>query len=62
MDVRELNREQLEELKGNYLCERDGVAWWDIANADAIVTDEEIFEHYAGTDFVNDDFSCSCGQ
>lgn len=70
MDVRDLNREQLTQLKVNYMCqladeglfaEMFGVdynepSYGDIANADELVPDDVIFEHYEGSDFVEDDF------
>lgn len=74
MNVTELSREQIVELKGDYLCrladegtfaevmgvDYDAPSWGDMANADEIVPDDVIFEEYAGTDFVPDDFCCSC--
>lgn len=61
MDVRELDRDQLVELKQNHLCETQGsVSWGELIDADEIVSDEEIYEAYEGTDFVPDDFFCSC--
>lgn len=65
MKVEELSREQLVELKQNYLTELsdkrngEGVSYWELANADELVSDEEIFDYYAGTDFVPEDFFCS---
>lgn len=65
MDVKELSREQLVELKQNYLTELadkrngEGVSYGELANADELVTDEEIFLFYAGVDFVSEDFFCS---
>jgi hypothetical protein len=62
MKVTELNRDQLVCLKQAYLCElpqdwfADEPSYQDLANADSIVSDEEIFSHYAGTDFVPEDF------
>lgn len=66
MNVHELTKDQLEELKGNYLTEKMDAAgewpsWGELAAADELVSDEEVFEHYDGTDFVNDDFSCTAG-
>ena len=63
MEVTELSRDQLTELKGNYLDERmDGSAsWGEIADADEIISDAEIFEAYAGYEFGNDDFGCTAG-
>lgn len=63
MEVTALTRDQLVELKGNSLDERmDGSAsWGEIADADEIISDAEIFEAYAGYEFGNDDFSCTAG-
>lgn len=67
MTVYELNREQLTELKQAYLTrvldERgESPSQYELANIDDYVSDEEIFDEYAGTDFVPDDFFCSAGQ
>ena len=64
MTVYELNREQLIELKQAYLTrvldERgESPSYGELASADEIISDDEIYEAYAGTDFVRDDFSCS---
>ena len=58
MDVHELNREQLIQLKQAILCERDtGTSYGELAAADELVTDEEVFVQYGGTNFVEDDFT-----
>ena len=67
MTVRELNRDQLIELKQAYLTQKldeqgEGISYGELAEADELVSDAEIFEEYAGTDFVPDDFTCSAGQ
>ena len=73
MDVRELSREQLVELKQNYMEELvnegtfaevmgvdyDFPSYGDMADADIAIPDALMFEHYDGTDFGNDDFFCS---
>lgn len=54
MDVRELTRDQLEELKETYL--------WETENDYVFVSeipDSVIFEYYGGICFVNDDFFSS---
>lgn len=61
MTVRELNREQLIELKGRYIDDRnaekgEGTSYQEYAEADYLVSDEEIFTAYDGTEFVEDDF------
>lgn len=67
MTVYDLNRDQLVELKQNYLTENMeeqgyGVSYDVLADADNIISDERIYEIYAGTEFSPDDFFCSAGQ
>lgn len=67
MTVYDLNRDQLTELKQNYytqlLDERgESPSYEELAFIDDYVSDEEIYDEYAGTDFVPDDFSCSAGD
>lgn len=76
MDVHDLSRDQLIELKQNYFTELvnegtfaevvgrdyDEPSWWDLANADDIVPDDVIFRNYEGIHFVNDDFFCTAGS
>lgn len=71
MDVRELSRAQLTELKGDYMCrmaeegmfaeifgvDYDHPSWGDIANADEIVPDDVVFREYEFVNFVEGDFS-----
>jgi len=73
MDVTELTREQLTELKCNYLeqladegtfaevldVDYNEPSYFDLANADEIVPDCVIFRNYEGVCFVNDDFFCT---
>lgn len=63
MDVTELNRDQLIELKLSYLEEVIGEepSWYDLALVDDIVSDDYVFEKESGTNFVVDDFFCSAG-
>lgn len=61
MSVEELNRDQLIQLKQNMLMERmdeegETPSWGELAEVDSIITDEEVQQEYAGTDFVTDDF------
>lgn len=70
MQVQDLNREQLIELKQRYLsklsnesvyAEVMGVdynepSYYDIANADNIVSDDVIFREYEGVEFMEEDF------
>ena len=59
MKVSELNRDQLTQLKARYYDDRhpDGISWGELANADDLVTDEEIIEAYTGVEFSPDDFT-----
>lgn len=68
MNVAELNRDQLIELKQSYLEvlnesgeheEVVGVSYGELANADEIVPDDVIFDYYDGIIFTEDDFFCS---
>ena len=73
MDVRDLNREQLTELKQHYMVQLtnegtfaeivgrdyDAPSMEDLANADDIVPDDVIFRNYEGINFVADDFFCT---
>lgn len=70
MNVTELNREQLTFLKQAYMTQLadegafaevfevdyDEPSYADLANADELVPDDVIFDHYKGTDFVEEDF------
>lgn len=58
--VKELPREQLIELKQTYYCEmHKSVSWGELAAVDELVSDEEIFAHYEGVCFTDDDFFCT---
>lgn len=61
MKVTELSRDQLVELKQNYLCHvlKNGqdVAYSEIAGNVSHVSDAEVFDYYAGVEFSEDDFS-----
>lgn len=60
MTVKELNREQLIELKERYYMDKHrNVSYSELASIDQIVSDDKIFKAYASIDFVNDDFFCS---
>lgn len=61
MNVTELSREQLTELKQAYLTEmldRDGLepSWGELADADQLIPDAEIYEAYEGCIFAPGDF------
>nr|DAD87552.1 MAG TPA: hypothetical protein [Siphoviridae sp. ctAUQ2] len=67
MTVQELNRDQLVEIKQSMLLERmdaegDWPSWGEMADADSLISDEDVFEEYANTEFTEDDFFCSCEQ
>ena len=62
MTIRELTRDQLLQVKQHYLTlKRDeageGVSYGELAEADELITDEEITEAYRDTEFSEDDFS-----
>ena len=73
MDVRELSREQIVELKQRYMSQLvdEGTfaevmdvdynepSYWDLANADDLVPDDVIFRQFEDVDFVPDDFFCT---
>jgi len=57
MQVTELTRDQLTQLKQNYYCQKnENVSMSELASVDDLVSDDEIFEAYGGTTFVDDNF------
>ena len=57
MSVYELSKNQLIELKQNYLFKRDeNISYDKLLDADIIVSDEEIFNEYENVEFSEDDF------
>lgn len=57
MTLSELTKDQKIELKqGMLIYYRDNVSWGDLAEADNLVSDEELEKEFAGTDFVTDNF------
>lgn len=62
MNVKELNKEQLQQLKIRYLDEllqeEEGrnISYGEMANIDEIVSDKVIYDLYDYTTFVNEDF------
>lgn len=57
MTVKELNRDQMVQLKQDYLVEiRGDVSYGELADADKLVTDAQMFDYYGGIDFVPEDF------
>ena len=60
MSVYELSKNQLIELKQNYLCEvQKNVSYGELCDADNIISDEEIFQAYSCMDFSSEDFMCA---
>lgn len=60
MTVRDLDRNQLIELKQNILCDREENASYDeLADVDELISDEEVFEEYDGVIFTPNDFFCT---
>ena len=65
MTIKELNKEQLTQVKQNYyteiLMEQEDrePSWGELVEVDDLVTDEEVFTAYDGTEFVEEDF-CTC--
>lgn len=57
MGVRDLSSTELRQLKETYYTEKhDAVSFGELANIDSLVSDEEVFEAYADTYFVKEDF------
>ena len=57
MSVYELSKNQLIELKQNYLCEvQKNVSYGELCDADNMISDEEIFNEYGNVEFSEDDF------
>ena len=65
MTVRELSRDQLNELKQAYAAQlvetEEEISYGELVEATEI-TDDVIFNHYDGILFTDDDFFCSCGK
>ena len=66
MNVRELNRNQLNELKEHYLTqklynENKDVSYGELLESHNI-SDSVIFDEYDGINFYNDDFTCTSGM
>jgi hypothetical protein len=65
MTFDELNEDQRTELKQCILMERnehrgEGTSYDELALADDLVSDESLRDLYEGTEFSEDDFTCSC--
>ena len=60
MTIHELTREQLQQVKQQYLVQQGkSLSYGELIDIDNLVSDEEIFEAEAGTNFVEDDFVIS---
>lgn len=57
MSYNELNRDQILALKQNYLVRtKDNVSYNELAEADNLVSDEELEQEYKNVNFVEEDF------
>lgn len=66
MSVYELNEDQKNELKQNYITEMAQLddrcpSWGELADATETVSDEVIYKLYADITFTEDDFFCTTG-
>ena len=65
MTVRELSRDQLNELKQAYAAQLaetgEEISYVELVESTEI-PDDVIFNHYDGILFTDDDFFCSCGK
>lgn len=63
LTLSQLNPSQRAELCQNYLCFHDNtehfVSWEELAEADSLVSDEDLKREYGSTSFVPEDFSCA---
>jgi hypothetical protein len=67
MTVYELTEEQLEELAGNYLEEKnaergEGTSYYELAEPFEFVSKDEVMAYYDNYIFSNDDFFCTAGR
>lgn len=57
MTVFDLNREQLAQLKQDYLLDNHPyVSWGELDDVDALVSDETVYNAFSGVEFSEDDF------
>ena len=64
MDVKELSKDQLEELRFAYFYTYDSDNHYfgmEFPDGYQSIPDKIIFDYYEGIYFVNDDFSCTAG-
>ena len=61
MNVTELSREELMELKSRYYTEHinENASYGELADIDSLVSDNVIFTVFAGVEFRDDDFFCN---
>lgn len=62
MNVKELNRKELLELKQKiFLATQDNapIYWSDLAYINEIISDKEVFKRYEGVSFTKEDFFCN---
>ena len=58
MNIHELTKDQLTQVKQYYYCQtNENVSYGELAEIDDLVSDEEIFEQLGHIDFVEDDFT-----
>ena len=67
MTVYELNREQMVELKQDYLAGKllevgQEISYGELSLIDSLVSDKEIFDCYECCVFSNEDFFCTAGK
>ena len=62
MNVHELSRDQLDELKQNYVFETVANPSYEELADSIDIPDEVVFEYYAGIQFFDDDFLCTAGK
>lgn len=57
MRFKDLNREQIEQLKQRYYCDRnENVSYGELADIDELVTDKEVEEEFGDITFTEEDF------
>lgn len=57
MKFKDLNREQIEQLKQRYYCDRnENVSYGELADIDELVTDKEVEEEFGDMLFTEEDF------
>ena len=66
MKVTDLNREQILELKQRILEESneaygEGTSYGELADADTLVSNDEVIAAYRDTEFTPEDFNCPSG-